>query len=596
MKLDSIRIKNFKSIKDTDWCTISQTNNITILAGQNESGKSAILEALDFFGNGPSEKFERLHKRLGAEFVEVYCRFILGDIDTKSILTQFTQKEIQDFLRKKNKVIFFRKFKDGKATELDVDVSDLFIDFPAEILARPDGEMVDGHEQPLVKLADDRMKEIKEKIISDLRDLVPTISLYSSFGDLLPSEVPVTELKKYKAVEDFEKVFGVNLEQIANITDPRERMMKLDELQKVSTDDFNNSWNQVSFGSSMTTKYRFEIIVSDAQPKKIIFVVKGADDIPLYLEQKSMGFRWFSAFHIRLRALKRETQDYEYEKNDENFLVLIDEPGQNLHEVAQKDVRNIINDTATKGVQILYSTHNPHLMTNGEGKLDYSRIRVVSNNPIEGTSIRTITQSINDGGSMDALTPLRTALGLNSIESFIEGESLSVVVEGISDHYYLTAFRDLFKKNSRLFFLPACGVQNVVNVASLLIGWGKNYKAVIDDDAGQGRVAYRLFKKEFFENNDELTHQHVYKIKDCNGIEDIFSVNDFRRFVYKKNLSKEEMAKRNSEVITQGTKEFIAREFYDLVKSGSEIKLETETIERIQAVFVWLYEKFSISE
>jgi len=48
MEIKSFRIKNYRSIKDSGICYVSG-DNITILAGKNESGKTAILEALEDF-------------------------------------------------------------------------------------------------------------------------------------------------------------------------------------------------------------------------------------------------------------------------------------------------------------------------------------------------------------------------------------------------------------------------------------------------------------------------------------------------------------------------------------------------------------------
>ena len=48
MKLTSFRIRHYKSIVDSGECEMSQ-ENISILAGQNESGKTSILEALRDF-------------------------------------------------------------------------------------------------------------------------------------------------------------------------------------------------------------------------------------------------------------------------------------------------------------------------------------------------------------------------------------------------------------------------------------------------------------------------------------------------------------------------------------------------------------------
>lgn len=45
MKLKEFRITNFRSIVDTGWCPFSP-DGVTVLVGQNESGKSSLLHAL----------------------------------------------------------------------------------------------------------------------------------------------------------------------------------------------------------------------------------------------------------------------------------------------------------------------------------------------------------------------------------------------------------------------------------------------------------------------------------------------------------------------------------------------------------------------
>jgi predicted ATP-dependent endonuclease of OLD family len=51
MKLKAFRVKNYRSIVDTDWCQLSK-DNITVLIGQNESGKTSVLEGLQSFFTG----------------------------------------------------------------------------------------------------------------------------------------------------------------------------------------------------------------------------------------------------------------------------------------------------------------------------------------------------------------------------------------------------------------------------------------------------------------------------------------------------------------------------------------------------------------
>jgi len=50
MKLSSFRIKSYRSVVDTDWRPLAP-DGITALIGQNESGKTSILEALESFYN-----------------------------------------------------------------------------------------------------------------------------------------------------------------------------------------------------------------------------------------------------------------------------------------------------------------------------------------------------------------------------------------------------------------------------------------------------------------------------------------------------------------------------------------------------------------
>ncbi len=71
MKLTAFRIRNFRSIVDTGWQSLSP-DNITCLIGQNESGKTSVLEAMKVFYTGIiSEDILRSDLSLP----EVSCRF-----------------------------------------------------------------------------------------------------------------------------------------------------------------------------------------------------------------------------------------------------------------------------------------------------------------------------------------------------------------------------------------------------------------------------------------------------------------------------------------------------------------------------------------
>jgi predicted ATP-dependent endonuclease of OLD family len=71
MKLKAFRIRNFRSIVDTGWQNISP-DNITCLIGQNESGKTSVLEGLKVFYSGIINE-DVLRSDLSLP--EVSCRF-----------------------------------------------------------------------------------------------------------------------------------------------------------------------------------------------------------------------------------------------------------------------------------------------------------------------------------------------------------------------------------------------------------------------------------------------------------------------------------------------------------------------------------------
>jgi len=75
IKLTAFRIRNFRSIIDTGWQSLSP-DNITCLIGQNESGKTSVLEALKVFYSGIiSEDILRSDLTLP----EVSCRFSIPE-------------------------------------------------------------------------------------------------------------------------------------------------------------------------------------------------------------------------------------------------------------------------------------------------------------------------------------------------------------------------------------------------------------------------------------------------------------------------------------------------------------------------------------
>ena len=71
------------------------------------------------------------------------------------------------------------------------------------------------------------------------------------------------------------------------------------------------------------------------------------------------------------------------------------------------------------------------------------------------------------------------------------------MLEGISDYYYLSAFRELldFKFKKEVHFIPSVGADKFHFLIPLMLGWGLNYCVVLDNDTKGRQVKNKLLKQ-----------------------------------------------------------------------------------------------------
>lgn len=565
MKLHSFRIYNVKSIVDSGLCYLSD-DGITVLAGQNEVGKSAILEGLNYFSNGPSKEFTRLSKRFDSS-PRVNCWFNLEDIDREN-----AGEDVKTVLKELNTVCFIRDGENGGDTEgisITKGTDDEIQKLATEKLPPKDT----GEET--TQYIDAVVAEVEQHIINRL----PTFILFDSFSDLLPGEILISEIPSNRAVQDFQKVFNIDFALVA--TKPsQERNSLVDATEKRASLDLNTYWSQV-LTTAADDKYNFHItLIPSTNPleAKVEFLIDRNDSRQLYLEQKSKGFQWFNAFNLRLKSLGVKANELE------NYVILIDEPGQGLHETAQKDVKTVLEELARKHMQIVYTTHNASLI--GVEGNEILRLRLVYQNNSKETVIQNITQfsSSSDENNKDALSPIITAMGISHIGSLIDREKVCVVLEGITDHYYFSAIRLLLDKEDKYFFIPACGAPNIRPLISIVMSWTRNFKAVFDDGK-EGRTVYASLKRHLYNNNEDIFTKQVYKLEGFEGIEDLFSQDDFDKYVV--GAEREDKTMSNSNLAKSKKKELLARMFLYKVQRG-EVTLSEDTLTNFRVVFDWI--------
>lgn len=122
MRLSAFRIRNFRSILDSGWNSISP-DNITVLIGQNESGKTSVLEALNCFYTGVITD-EILRSDLSLPCV--YCDFYAEPSDIALITQTLNLPEnIKECLKNKDKILLKRSWNANKVTTLEIGNEDI---------------------------------------------------------------------------------------------------------------------------------------------------------------------------------------------------------------------------------------------------------------------------------------------------------------------------------------------------------------------------------------------------------------------------------------------------------------------------------------
>lgn len=217
-------------------------------------------------------------------------------------------------------------------------------------------------------------------------------------------------------------------------------------------------------------------VTADRQYLKVM--VEDDLGVDIELNQRSEGFQWLVSFFVVFFA---EAAD-----KHKNAVLLLDEPGLNLHGLKQREFRNTLSRLATEN-QTLYTTHSPFLV--GPEELD--RVRVVEMNGRDaGTKVHTTVTS-TDAAS---LLPLQEALGYDMAQSLFS-QQRNLVLEGLTDYWYVDATSALLREagsvslSEKLALVPAGSASKVAYFATILHAQKLKVVALLDSDAAGDHAA-----------------------------------------------------------------------------------------------------------
>lgn len=212
-------------------------------------------------------------------------------------------------------------------------------------------------------------------------------------------------------------------------------------------------------------------------------------DVEIELEARSKGFQWFFSFYLVFLV--------ESEEGHKDAILLLDEPGMHLHPTAQQELIAFFESLSEKN-QVLYSTHSPFLI-DGE---HLHRVRPVTEDETGHSHISVETWPRD----RETIFPLQAAAGYAMVRGLFRHRR-NVLVEGMSDYYYLHALSQQCAASKRAFlpadvYVTACGGTKLVGqFASLFLAQEVRPLVLLDgDDAG--RVRRDALMKELYAGHD----------------------------------------------------------------------------------------------
>lgn len=288
------------------------------------------------------------------------------------------------------------------------------------------------------------------------------------------------------------------------------------------------------------------------------------------INERSNGLRWYLNLFIDILA---------NDIKDMNVIFLLDEPGVYLHVNAQRELLRLFYDLCKNDNQVVYSTHSPYMIDSN----NIINIRAIEKDEKGHTNIYNTAydNKLNSVSKRETLSPLVQAIGADlRFNIGPQGEKLNIVTEGITDYMYYTAMLYYFNvpEENMPYIIPAVGAGNVNVIVSVLIGWGCDFKVILDyDKAGFvecdkliDNLNLKINKEIFFVNcKESYDNKDKESYKYAEFVETLISDEDKSKF----------------SISYLDNKTMAAKEFYDKVKSKS-IHLSDETVNNFKNLFM----------
>jgi predicted ATPase len=580
--LKKVTVHKYKSYLDDQ--SFEVADKITVLVGKNESGKTAALEALaktNYFTDDDSFKFNTVHDyprmekkkfdKSGDEGEAITCEFEISDelldqIEADLGKDVFTARVFSECSKYKGNDTIggisadLSKFLEHKAKEFELAAPEAeklnsinSLERHRELLQE---EIVKREEEQAAEVAKAQkegtpqktigkssFEECLENITGYLKEatswenplayyvysewIMPNQPKYLYYDEYfaLPARIDIAQLNS-SSLNESELKTAQALFEIAEIdvskllsssTTSSEFEEFTSELEATSNLITNEIFKYWSTNTDLKIRFAVDQNITGGKPRPIldIRVENPKHGVTLSLKNRSKGFNWFFSFIVWFSKIQ--------EDKDSNYILLLDEPGLNLHASAQADLLRFI-ENLSEDYQIIYTTHSPFMVE--PENLD--RVQTVVEND-HGTSILDSIQEKDP----DTLFPLQAALGYDIAQNlFISPRNL--LVEGPADLLYLTTLSALLEAEGRqglrddITIVPVGGLDKVVTFISLLRATKLGIACLLDTlTNAKGKQRLDDMVKQKLIKSSQLCCFDEFTAGNSADVEDLFEREDY---------------------------------------------------------------------
>jgi len=524
MKFTYFKFKNFKGIEDQT-LSLTKGSNIFTLVGLNESGKTTILEAINFFSHKPESLDVLELDSYSIDDIHNLIPINKRDNFNDSITIEAGLDLSEDDIKKIKKVIF-------DSNEIVVSECSNKVSYTQTYHFKNSVHQKDKDESLWSFWAKGKKKraKIERKLTNDqnqaaninfIRKNIPSILYFPNFLFEFPEKIYLDD-----SIDDpkhifYQKIIQDVLDSLDNDTNIQEHL-----INRIESDDRNekrnlnsltgkmerklsnvifDSWNNI-FNTEINQKEITLYADSDEKGAYIEFNIK--DDVDTYrVNERSLGFRWFFVYILL-------TQFRSFRKQNNNAFFLFDEPASNLHPSAQSELLKSFENLPN----VLYTTHSHYLINPKWLESTY----VIKNKGIDYENEAEYIAKNTDVSVMKyrefaSKFPSQTSYFQPILEILeykpanLELVPKVVLTEGKNDFYTFNYYQETIKNYPfPLKFIPGTSSSNLTTLISLYLGWGGKFIVLLDSDSAGIKEKNRY--KEIFGKSIEdriITYEDI---------------------------------------------------------------------------------------